>query len=60
VYTEEKRKYKSILLATTAHRRNYTEHSHLRSTRGFKYKYVIAPLLKDESTIIKGLPRAMT
>jgi len=40
VYTEDdKRKYKSILLATNAHRRNYTEHSHLRSNRGYKYRY---------------------
>jgi len=35
VYTEDdKRKYKSILLTTNAHRRNYTEHNHLRSNRG--------------------------
>jgi len=27
---------------------------------GYKYRYVIAPLLKDESTIGKGLPRAVT
>jgi len=61
VYTEDdKRKYKSILLTTNAHRRNYTEHSHLRSNRGYKYRYVIAPLLKDESTIGKGLPHAVT
>jgi len=45
--TEDKRKYKSILLATNAHRRNYSEHSHIRSNRGYKYRYVIAPLLKD-------------
>jgi len=63
VYTEDdKRKYKSILLVTNAqlHRRNYTEHSHLRSNRGYKYRYVITPLLKDESMIGKGLPRVMT
>jgi len=61
IYTEDdKRKYKSILLATNTHRRNYTEHSHLRSNKGYKYRDVIASLLKDESTIGKGLPRAMT
>jgi len=61
VYTEDdKRKYKSILLTTNAHRRDYTEHSHLRSNRGYKYRYIIAPLLKGESTIGKGLPHAMT
>jgi len=38
----------------------YTEHSHLRSNRGYKYRYVIASLLKDEPTIGKGLLRAMT
>jgi len=63
VYTEDdKRKYKSILLVTNAHRRNYTEHSHLRSNRGYKYRYVIAHmymLLKDESTIRKELPREL-
>jgi len=59
-YTEEdKCKYKSILLAINTHRRNYTEHSHLWSNRGYKYRYIIAPLLKDESTIGKGL-RAIT
>jgi len=53
MYTEDvKRKYKSILLATNAHRRNYTKHSHLRSNREYKYRYVIAPLLKDESKMI--------
>jgi len=56
---DDKRKYKSILLATNAHRRNYTEHSHLRSNREYKYRYVIAPLLKDE-WIGKGLPRVTT
>jgi len=34
--------------------------AHLRRNRGYKYKYVIAPLLKNESTIGKGFPRAMT
>jgi len=61
MYTEDdKRKYESILLATNAHRRNHTEHSHLRSNRGYKYRYIITSLLKDESTIGKGLPGAMT
>jgi len=35
------------------------EHSRLLSNRGYKYKYVIAPLFKDESMIEKELPRAM-
>jgi len=61
VHTEDdKWKCKNILLAWNLHRRNYTEYSHLRSNRGYKYTYVIASLLKDESTIGKGLPRAMT
>jgi len=61
MYTEDdKRKYKSILLATNAHRRNYTEYSHLQSNK-YKYRYIIAPLLKVEiSTFGKGLQHAMT
>jgi len=49
VYTEDdKQKYESLLLATNAHRRNYIEHSHLRSNRGYKYRYVketVKPLM---------------
>jgi len=52
-------KIQSILLATNAHRRNYIEHSHLRSNRGYKYRYIIAPLLKRIDDW-KELPRAMT
>ena len=66
IYTEDDlQKYKSILLTTNAHRRNYTEQSRLRSNRGHKYRHVIAPLMSIESTPKKrnksgkGLPHAM-
>jgi len=66
IYTEDDlQKYKSILLTTNAHRRNYTAQSRLRSNRGYKYRHVIAPLMSIESTPKKmnksgkGLPHAM-
>lgn len=66
IYTDDDlQKYKSILLATNIHRRNYTEQSRLRSNRGYKYKHVIAPLMSIESAPKrtnksgKGLPSAM-
>ena len=63
-YTEDDmRKYKNMLITTNAHRRNHSEHGQLRSNRGYKYKYVIAPLLQIEPGKKKsgrGLPRAMT
>ena len=61
VYTEnDKRKYKDILLATNAHKRNYVTHGRLLANKGYKYKYIIAPLLKYDFTSGMGLPRAMT
>jgi len=61
MYTEDnKQKYKSILLPIYAHITPQLHRAHLRSNRGYKYRYIIVPLLKDESTIGKGLPRAMT
>jgi len=49
-----------MLLATNVHKRNYTEHTHLRSNRRYKYGYVIAPFLKDKSMIGKRLSRVIT
>jgi len=63
IYTEDdKQKYKSMLLTTNAHRYNHDPHDRLRANRGYKYKYVIAPLMSIESKKKsgRGLPRAMT
>jgi len=57
------RKYKNMLLTTNAHRHNHSEHGQLQSNRGYKYKYVTAPLLQIEPGKKKsgrGLPRVMT
>jgi len=53
-------KYKIMLLATNAHKHKHQSHSRLLSNRGYKYKYVIAPLItpkKNKSG--KGLSHAM-
>ena len=59
----DKQKYKSILLATNAHRRDHVAKKPPLSNKGYKYKHVIAPLLPSASTSRagKGLmtPRAM-
>ena len=66
IYTEDDmQKYKSILLATNAHKRNYDAQGQLRSNRGYKYKQIIAPLMSIEpKKKISGkgifMPRAMT
>jgi hypothetical protein len=63
VYTEtDMQKYKSMLLATNAHTRNYGEGERVMGNRGHKYKHIIAPLFKVESKKKsgRGLPRAMT
>ncbi|KMQ83363.1 hypothetical protein RF55_20240, partial [Lasius niger] len=58
-------KYKSILLATNAHKHKYDAQGHLRSNRGYKYRYIIAPLMSHESKKTKSgrgvsMPRTMT
>ena len=58
-------KYKSILLATNAHKRNYDVQGHLKSNRGYKYKQIIAPLMSLELKKTKSgrgvsIPRTMT
>jgi len=54
-------KYKSMLLATNAHKHKHQSQGRLLSNRGYKYKYVIAPLMsiipKKKSGM--GLPHAM-
>lgn len=57
-YTDsDKRNYKSILLATNAHRIDYNEHKPIKSNKGYKYKNIIAPLLKG---VGKGMPCVVT
>jgi len=66
IYTEDDmQKYKSILMATSAHKRQYDAQSQLKSNRGYKYKQIIAPLMsikskKKECGTGVFMPRAMT
>lgn len=62
IYTEEdKNKYKSILLATNAHRRGSNILNPVLGNKGFKYKYIIGPLTFDRKTGRGiGIPLAMT
>jgi len=46
LYTEDDmNKYKSMLLTTNAHKHKHQSQDRLLSNRGYKYKYVIAPLM---------------
>ncbi|KYN18665.1 hypothetical protein ALC57_09024 [Trachymyrmex cornetzi] len=66
LYTEDDmNKYKSMLLATNAHKHKHHSQIRLLSNRGYKYKHIIAPLMsmtpkKQSKKSGKGLPRAMT
>ncbi|KYQ49727.1 hypothetical protein ALC60_11194 [Trachymyrmex zeteki] len=65
LYTEDDmHKYKSILLATNAHKHKYHSQGRVLANRGYKYKHVIAPLMsitpKKQKKSGKGLPHAMT
>jgi len=42
-------KCKSILMATSAHKRKYDAQGRLNSNKGYKYKQIIAPLMSIES-----------
>ncbi|EZA62135.1 hypothetical protein X777_03742 [Ooceraea biroi] len=57
-------KYRSMLLVMNAYRRDHSARGQVKSNRGYKYKYIIAPLLPSEPTKKKksgrGLPRTMT
>jgi len=57
-------KYKSMLLATNAHKHKHQSQGRLLSNRGYEYKYVIALLMsitpkKQKKKFEKGLPHAM-
>ena len=66
IYTEDDmQKYKSMLLRTSAHKRNHDMHGRLLSNRGYKYKEIIAkliPIVPKTKKSGMGLftPRAMT
>lgn len=62
VYTEaDMYKYKNILLATNAHKRDGNKYMPVLSNRGYKYKFIIAPLISGKKAG-RGIniPRAMT
>jgi len=65
LYTEDDmNKYKSMLLAMNAHKHKHQSQGRLLSNRGYKYKYVITPLMsitskKQKKKSGKGLPQAM-
>ncbi|XP_070527153.1 uncharacterized protein [Cardiocondyla obscurior] len=54
-YTDiDKQYYKSILLSTNAHKRDYSEQNQVKSNKGHKYKSIIAPLL--DKKVRQGIP----
>ncbi|EZA61635.1 hypothetical protein X777_11758 [Ooceraea biroi] len=63
VYTDDYlEKYRSMLQVMNAYRRDHSARGQVKSNKGHKYKYVIAPLLATEPKTKsgRGLPRAMT
>ena len=57
-YTEDdKQKYKNILLATNAHRHHHNAQSRMLGNRGYKYRYIIAPLFEKEGRGVKNIKR---
>jgi len=61
---DDMNKYKTMLLAMNAHKHKHQSQGQLLSNRGYKYKYVIAPLMSITPKIQKkksgkGLPHAM-
>ncbi|XP_070529942.1 uncharacterized protein [Cardiocondyla obscurior] len=58
-YTDtDKENYKSILMATNAHKRDYNSQNQVKSNKGHKYKNIIAPVLSKK--IGQGIPYAVT
>ncbi|EZA49822.1 hypothetical protein X777_11802 [Ooceraea biroi] len=54
--------YRSMLLVMNTYRRDHSARGRVKSNRGYKYKYIIAPLLpsKPKTNSKRELPRAMT
>ncbi|KYN20086.1 hypothetical protein ALC57_07566, partial [Trachymyrmex cornetzi] len=64
IYTENDRQtYKHILLSTNAHKRHHNAGMPIKSNKGHKYKYIIAPLVGAHRTgstsIGSGIKRKM-
>ncbi|XP_070521848.1 uncharacterized protein [Cardiocondyla obscurior] len=58
-YTDtDKENYKSILMVTNAHKRDYNSQNQVKSNKGHKYKNIIAPVLSKK--IGQGIPYAVT
>ncbi|XP_070529969.1 uncharacterized protein [Cardiocondyla obscurior] len=58
-YTEtDKENYKSILMATNAHKRDYNSQNQVKSNKGHKYMNIIALVLSKK--IGQGIPYAVT
>ncbi|KYN05742.1 hypothetical protein ALC62_03328 [Cyphomyrmex costatus] len=70
IYTEnDKLAYKSILLATNAHRRSHNADNPILGNKGYKYKNIIAPIVSSKIQVGTGkrngggkgvIPLAMT
>ncbi|KYM94131.1 hypothetical protein ALC62_15254 [Cyphomyrmex costatus] len=50
----DKQTYKSILLTTNAHRRRHNAEMPVISNKGYKYKYIIGPLVSAHRTMSLG------
>ncbi|XP_077260890.1 uncharacterized protein LOC143896748 [Temnothorax americanus] len=60
IYTEDDMQtYKSILLMTSVHKRNYDAHAQIKGNGGYKYTHIIGPLISGKKAG-KSIPRAMT
>ena len=59
IYTEnDKLAYKNILLTTNAHRRSHKADNPIVSSKGYKHKNIIAPLVSDKIQVGMDIPRA--
>ncbi|XP_067208490.1 uncharacterized protein, partial [Linepithema humile] len=54
---DDKQKYKSILLATNAHRRGHNAHLPVLGNKGYKYKHIITPLISKKGEGVAHLDR---
>ncbi|KYN02973.1 hypothetical protein ALC62_06193 [Cyphomyrmex costatus] len=62
IYTEDdKQTYKSILLTTNTHRRRHNAEMPIKSNKGYKYKYIIGPLVSAHRimSLGAGVPTTM-
>ncbi|KYM95900.1 hypothetical protein ALC62_13452 [Cyphomyrmex costatus] len=60
IYTEnDKLAYKSILLATNGHRRSHNADNPILGNKGYKYKYIIAPIVSSKIQVRTDIPCAL-